>query len=181
MSSNSLVFHTSGGISSSPAAFLSLFFCTESSSSCVNLLYSHIQLHNTCTNICRNIVNNNDNFNGRTNTLLYKNISLTLYSRKGDVSCVWEVSWRRGQTATYWPKVLLTITALLLNSGCAAQAWITEGPSPLCGAGSHSAGILSPTNSSRLSPGYIFVWRPPASNYLHRCISWLAAQSRVNM
>ena len=37
MSSNCLVFHTSGGISSSPAAFLfSIFLRTESSSSCVN-------------------------------------------------------------------------------------------------------------------------------------------------
>ena len=37
MSSNSLVFHTSGGISSNPTAFLFLIFlCTESSSSCVN-------------------------------------------------------------------------------------------------------------------------------------------------
>ena len=37
MSSNCLVFHTSGGISSSPAAFLLLIFLrTESSSSCVN-------------------------------------------------------------------------------------------------------------------------------------------------
>ena len=30
-------------------------------------------------------------------------------------------------------------------------------------------------------PGYIFVWHPPASAYLHRCISWLTARSRVNM
>ena len=37
MSSNCLVFHISGGISSSPAAFLfSIFLSTESSSSCVN-------------------------------------------------------------------------------------------------------------------------------------------------
>ena len=37
MSSNCLVFHTSGGISSSPAAFLFLVFLrTESSTSCVN-------------------------------------------------------------------------------------------------------------------------------------------------
>ena len=37
MSSNSMVFHTSVGISSSPAAFLFLIFLdTESSSSCVN-------------------------------------------------------------------------------------------------------------------------------------------------
>ena len=37
MSSNFLVFHTSGGILSSPAAFLFLIFLsTESSSSCVS-------------------------------------------------------------------------------------------------------------------------------------------------
>ena len=37
MSSNCMVFHTSGGISSNPAAFLFLIFLsTESSSSCVN-------------------------------------------------------------------------------------------------------------------------------------------------
>ena len=37
MSSNSFVFHTSGGISSSPAAFLFLIFlCTGCDSSCVN-------------------------------------------------------------------------------------------------------------------------------------------------
>ena len=58
------------------------------------------------------------NFNERTNTLLYKNIPLTLYSRKGDFSCVREVSWRRGQTATYWPKVLLTIAALRAQAVC---------------------------------------------------------------
>ena len=99
------------------------------------VLFCHIHLHNTYTNISGNIVNNNDDFNERTNTLLYKNIPLTLYSRKGcervDVGCVWEVSWRRGQTATYWPKVLLTIAALLSHSGWATQPWVTEGPSPL--------------------------------------------------
>ena len=36
MSSNCLVFHTSGGISSSPAAFLFLSFLRTESSSCVN-------------------------------------------------------------------------------------------------------------------------------------------------
>ena len=38
------------------------------------------------------------NFNEQTNTLLYKNISLTIYFRKGDVGCFWEMSWRWGQT-----------------------------------------------------------------------------------
>ena len=134
-----------------------------------SMLYRRIHIHNTYTNICGNIVNNNDDFNKRTDTLLYKNIPLTLYFRKGNASCVWEVSWRRGQTATYWPQVLLTIAALLSHSGWAAQPWDTEGPRPPSGAGSHSAVILSPTdsncnyNSSCLCPGYIFVWRPPAA------------------
>ena len=107
------------------------------------------------------------NFNERTNTLLYKKyISHTLFS-KGNVSCVWELSWRREQTATYWPQVLLTIAALLSHSGWAAQPWVTEGPSPLSGAGSHSAGTLSNWNSNSLkpsvAPGYIIVLRSPAS------------------
>ena len=44
------------------------------------MLYSHIHKHNT--NISGNIVNNNDDFNERTNTLLYKKyISHTLFSK----------------------------------------------------------------------------------------------------
>ena len=45
-----------------------------------------------------------------------------------DVGHVWEVSW--GQTATYWPQVLLTIAALLPQLGWAAQPWVTDGPKP---------------------------------------------------
>ena len=45
-----------------------------------------------------------------------------------DVGCAWEVSWRRGQTATYWPKIILTIAALLSHLGWVAQSWVTEGP-----------------------------------------------------
>ena len=80
-----------------------------------------------------------------------------------NVGCVWEVSWRRGQTATYWPQILLTIAALLSHSGWTAQPWVTEGPSPLSAAGTHSAGILSPTGTDWLQPsvasGYIIVLR----------------------
>ena len=47
-----------------------------------------------------------------------------------DVGCVWEVSWRRRQTATYWPKVLLNIAALLSHSGWAAKPWVTEHRKP---------------------------------------------------
>ena len=117
-----------------------------------------------------------------------KNIPLTLYSRKGcervDVGYVWEVSWRWRQTATYWPQVPLTIAALLSHSGWATQPEVTEGPSPLSGAGSHSVGILSltatgteleliPTDCLKpsVARGYIIVWHPPAScgrMHLHR-------------
>ena len=98
-----------------------------------------------------------------------------------DVGYVWEVSWRRGQTVTYWPQfILATIAALLSRLGWAAQPWVAEGPSPLSGAGSHSAGILSPTRTAltvsnwpkpSVAPGYIIVWRPPAFSkrtHLHR-------------
>ena len=86
-----------------------------------------------------------------------------------DVGCVWEVSWRLGQTATYWPKVLLTIAALLsqIDWGCSTVGhW---GPKALCLAlTSASCPQLNPTatDSSRLCPGYIFVWCPPASAVL---------------
>ena len=69
------------------------------------------------------------NFNEKTNRLLYKNISLTLYSRMGDVSCVWEMSWRQGQLAIL-TQVLLTIAAFLSHLGWVAQPWVTEGPKP---------------------------------------------------
>ena len=62
----------------------------------VLVLYCILQLYYAYTNIHGNIINCNDDFNKRTNTLLYKNISLTLYFRKGDVCCVWEMSWRQG-------------------------------------------------------------------------------------
>ena len=84
-----------------------------------------------------------------------------------DVGCVWEVSWRRGQTATYWPQVLLTITALLSHSGWAAQPRVTEGPSPLSGAGSHSAGILSPTDSNS---NWNCNWLKPSVSWLYFCL-----------
>ena len=53
-----------------------------------------------------------------TNTLLYKNIPLTLYSRKGDVSCVWEVSWRPEQT------VILTQSSSHDHSSTSSLSWL---------------------------------------------------------
>ena len=85
---------------------------------------------------CRCKQKHNDELQRTTRTLLYKNIPLKLYSRKGcervDVGYVWEVSWRWRETTTYWPQVPLTIAALLLHSaGLLNQG--PEGPSPLSG------------------------------------------------
>ena len=78
-----------------------------------------------------NIINIMTNFNERTNTLLYKNISLTLYSRKGwCFYCVWEMSWRQGQTAILTPRSSSIIAALLSHLGRVAQPWVPEGPKP---------------------------------------------------
>ena len=112
--------------------------------------------------------------NERTNTLLYKNIPLTLYSRKGcervDVGCVWEVSWRREQTATYWPKALLTIVVLLSRSAGLLNrgSW---GPKPSVWSWFSLRHLISNWNcnsnsnslKSSVAPGYIIVWHPPAS------------------
>ena len=124
------------------------------------------------------------NFNERTNTLLYKNISLTLYSRKA-----WCWLCVRGELemgTDILSQVLLTIAALLSHLGWSCSTVGHWGPKALClplALTSASCPQLAPTptDSSRLCPGYIFVWRPPASAYLHRCISWLTARSRVNM
>ena len=42
----------------------------------MNMLYTHIH-----ADVSRDIIKHNDDFNERTNTLLYKNILLTFYSK----------------------------------------------------------------------------------------------------
>ena len=89
------------------------------------------------------------NFNEWTNTLPYKNISFTLYSRKGDVSCVWEVSGNK-DGLLFWPKFFLT------HCSTSSSSWLglvnrgsLRAQSPLSAAGSQFV-ILSPTDSNRL-------------------------------
>ena len=140
--------------------------------------------------------------------------------------------WRRGQTATYWPQVLLTIAALLSHSGWAAQPWVTEGPKPsicrwllrwhlvpnwlqlqleltLTATGTELAQAVCSTWLYNCLTFTCFLWAYASatvtkfnhvhrsrwysdifdrmhlfrcsSAYLHRYISWLTAQSRVNM
>ena len=128
------------------------------------------------------------NFNEWTNTLLYKNIPLTLYSWKGcervDIGYVCVRGELEMGTACHILTQSSSDHSSTSSSFCwAAQLWVTEGPSPLFEAGSHSC-ILSPTDSNSncnsnsllklsqaVAPGYIIVWRPPVScgrTHLHR-------------
>ena len=72
---------------------------------------------------------------------------------------VCEMSWRWGQIAILTQQYFFLILAGLLNRGSLRAA------SPLSAAGSHT-GILSPTDSNRLCPGYIIVSCPAASTVL---------------
>ena len=98
----------------------------------VKMLYTTIHHKRyTYQNISGNIVNNNDELQWTNEHTSWLKIYLSHFIlERVDVGCVWEVSWRRGRTATYWPKVLLTIAALLSHPNWATQPWVTEGPKP---------------------------------------------------
>ena len=66
----------------------------------------------------------------RKNTLLYKNIPLTLYSKGLRKCCVWEVSWRQN-----WLQHIGLKFISLIQLGCSTVG--PESSSPLLGAGSH--------------------------------------------
>ena len=104
-----------------------------------------------------------------TNTLLYKKYtSHTLFSKGLLKGYVWKVSWRRRETATYWPKVPLTYSAGMLNRG----PW---GPKPSVWSWFSLRHLISNWNCNSnsnwlcnwpkpsVAPGYIIVCRPPAS------------------
>ena len=127
------------------------------------------------------------NFNERTNTLLYKNISLTLYSRKG-----WCWLCVRGELETgteYYilPQVLLTIAALLSHLGWGCSTVSHWGSKSLClplALTSASCPQLTPTDSSCLCPGYIIVSHPPASAvlpliYKGTSLDWRLSQGSI--
>ena len=104
------------------------------------------------------------NFKERTITLLYKNISLTLYSRKG-----WSWLCVRGELETGTDCYILTQSSSD-HSSTSFSSWLScsivghWGPKPSVWSWfSLRWHPLSNRNSSLLCPGYIFVWRSPAS------------------
>ena len=115
------------------------------------------------------------NFYERTNRLLYKNIPLTLYSRKG-----WCWLCVRGELETGTDCYILTQSSSD-HSNTSFSSWLGcstvghWGPKILCLPLALHSGILSPTHSNcnwnwltdwlkpSVAPGYIFVWHPHAS------------------
>ena len=128
------------------------------------------------------------NFNERTNTLLYKNISLTLYSRKG-----WCWLCVRGELETGKDCYILTQVALLPHLGWGCSIVDNWGPQALSLQADSNASILSPNCLQlqlELTEAVCGTWLyncliPTcfhcSSTYLLRCISWLMVRSRVNI
>ena len=143
------------------------------------MLYSHIQLHNTYTNISGNTVNNNDDLNERMNTRLYK--KYTLFSkglRKG-----WCWLCERGELETETDCHILTQSSSG-HSSTSFSSWLDcsnvghWGPKLIltlasCPPTDSNSNWNSKSNWRKpsVAPGYIFVWLPPASygrTHLHR-------------
>ena len=89
------------------------------------------------------------------------------------------------QTATYWPQVPLTIAALLSHSAGLLNkgSW---GPKPSAGSwfSLPRTATRTPTNWLQLTllsvaPGYIIVWRPPASRGRHNCTKFNLSMVKV--
>ena len=117
----------------------------------------------------RNIIKYNDELQWTNeHTSLWKYISHTL-SLKGLMLAVCEMEM--GTDHYILTQVLLTIAALLSHLGWCCSTVGHWGPKALClplALISASCPQLTPTptDSSHLCPGYIFVWCPPASAVL---------------
>ena len=128
-----------------------------------------------------------------------------------DVGCVWEVSWRQGQTVTYWPKVLLFNRGSLRATRHQSASWFSRWHlvpnwlqlqleltqavcntwlyfclSSTCFLWAYAFATITEFNHVHRSRWYSEIFDQMhlfrcSSTYLHRCISWLTARSRVNM
>ena len=139
----------------------------------------------------QNIIKHNirTSMNERTHFFI-KNISLTLYSRKGWCWLCVRGELETGTDCYILTQALLTIAALLSHPGLGLlNCGSLRAQSSPSTAGSQF-GISSPTdsNSNWLKPSVSWLYFCLTSTcfrcssaYLYRCISWLTARSRVNM
>ena len=130
------------------------------------------------------------NFNERTNTLLYKTISLTLYSWKG-----WCWLCVRGELETGTDCYILTQSSSD-HSSTSSSSWLglfncgsmraTSPQSASWFSHWHHVPQLTPTPTGTDCGTWLYnclmsTCFRSSSAYLHRCISWLTARSRVNI
>ena len=136
------------------------------------------------TNISWDIIKHNMRTSMNERTHFFIKISLTLYSRKGDVCCVRD-ELETGTDCSIDPSSSCDHSS---TSSSSWQGLLNRGslraPSPLSAAGSQF-GILSSTDSKRLCTWLYycltFTCFRCSSAYLHWCISWLTARLRVNI
>ena len=127
----------------------------------------------------------NDNFNKRTNILLYKNINLShfIFEKVMFVACE---KWMETRMDCY-----IDPSSSLDHSSTSFASWLKllnrgslGAQGPLSTAGSHF-GILSPTDSNALDTWLYYFLTSTCFHcsftYLQRCISWVTARLRVNI
>ena len=97
----------------------------------------------------------------------------------------------RGELGTEQSCNILTPSSSGYNSAsfsfCSAAQWGAWGPSSLLGAGSHSSNcnrwlqtLISNQLELPVAPGYIIVWRPPASVSVASALNSTRPQSRLS-
>ena len=151
------------------------------------MLYSHIihiQLY-TYTYTCGNKINNNDE-----QTHFFRKIYLSHFLQNGCERVAKGLCVRgeleTEQTATHWPPVPLTIVALLFSFCWAAQpgflkaqalCWELVLTASNCNS-NFNCNWLQLTQLS-VAPGYIIVWRPPASYECRICTEFNLSTVKV--
>ena len=143
-------------------------------------------LYSRNTNISRDIIKHNIRTSMNERIHLFIKIYLSHFIlEKVDVCCVWEMSWRQGQTAIL-TQILLTIAAFLSHLGLGlfnrGSLWAAN-PS-VCKLTLTLASCIQLTRTAPDTWFYYFVTFTCfrcSSAYLHKCISWLTARSRVNI
>ena len=102
------------------------------------------------------------NFNERTNTLLYEKYISHFILQRVDVGCVWEVSWRRGQT------VILTQSSSD-HSSTSSSSW--QGCSTVGHWGPQALSLQADSHSGILSPNWLQL--ELELNWFKPSVSWL--------
>ena len=149
-------------------------------------------------------------YNNDERTLFFRKIYLTLYSKWLRKGYVWEVSWRLNKLQHIDPSSFVFSSTSFLFCW-AAQSGVLRAHSPLLSAGSlysilsptnwlqliehvcrtglynclTSTCFLQASHLHLIRPvhsqGYTLIFSTGCTCYLHRCISYLTAQLRVNM